>query len=197
LARLGVPDQAHLSQVEFAALFDRSNMKDRLTVAPMFEVLNFVYENYWQGDACPELPALQRTLCAVGFESTEIQEALVWIEELKLAARQFPCQTEHTVNLTEPMVAPSSNAVRLLSTAEQQHLDRDSWGFLIFLVSTGTLSSGHLELVMERVMATPSFPIDVDEIKLIVLMVFWSLGEEPDALVLDELCDNRATRTGH
>jgi Smg protein len=30
-----------------------------------------------------------------------------------------------------------------------------------------------------------------------VLMVFWGLGEEPDALVLDELCDNPATRLAH
>jgi Smg protein len=37
----------------------------------------------------------------------------------------------------------------------------------------------------------------VDDLKLIVLMVFWSLGEEPDALVLDELCDNREARVGH
>ncbi len=164
----------------------------------MFEVLNFVYENYWQGDACPELPALQRKLRAVGFENTEIQEALVWIEDLKLATRQFPCMAEDdAMGLPKSMVAPSSHAVRLLSTAEQQHLDRDSWGFLIFLVSVGALSSGHLELVMERVMATSLCPIGVDDIKLIVLMVFWSLGEEPEALVLDELCDNRTTRTGH
>ena len=29
--------------------------------------------------------------------------------------------------------------------------------------------------------------MDLEEVKIIVLMVFWSLGEEPDALVLDEL----------
>jgi Smg protein len=30
-------------------------------------------------------------------------------------------------------------------------------------------------------------PLDLDDLKIIVLMVFWSLGEEPDALILDEL----------
>ncbi|HSH91677.1 MAG TPA: DUF494 family protein, partial [Ramlibacter sp.] len=38
----------------------------------MFEVLVFVYENYWRGDACPELQQLGRRLSAHGFEPDEI-----------------------------------------------------------------------------------------------------------------------------
>ena len=34
----------------------------------MFEVLVFVYENYWRGDACPQWEHLGRKLSAVGFE---------------------------------------------------------------------------------------------------------------------------------
>ena len=30
-------------------------------------------------------------------------------------------------------------------------------------------------------------PLALEDLKVIVLMVFWSLGEEPDALILDEL----------
>jgi Smg protein len=29
------------------------------------------------------------------------------------------------------------------------------------------------------------------------LMVYWSVGEEPDALVLDELCDDADDRVAH
>jgi Smg protein len=36
-------------------------------------------------------------------------------------------------------------------------------------------------------MAVGDAPVDLDDLKVIVLMVFWSLGEEPDALILDEL----------
>ena len=53
----------------------------------MFEVLVFVYENYWRGDACPELQQLGRKLTAVGFEADEIREALAWLDGLNLAAR--------------------------------------------------------------------------------------------------------------
>jgi Smg protein len=52
----------------------------------MFEVLVYVYENYWQGDACPELHQLSRKLSAAGFEADEIQAALVWLDGLNVAA---------------------------------------------------------------------------------------------------------------
>jgi Smg protein len=46
-------------------------------------------------------------------------------------------------------------------------------------------------------MATPDSPVALDDFKIIVLMVYWSFGQEPDALVLDELCDDTTFRVGH
>ena len=43
----------------------------------MFDVLVYLYENYWRPDACPDHDQLTRKLSSVGFESDEIQEALV------------------------------------------------------------------------------------------------------------------------
>jgi Smg protein len=37
----------------------------------------------------------------------------------------------------------------------------------------------------------------LDDLKVIILMVFWSFGLEPDALVLDELCDDATERIAH
>jgi Smg protein len=42
-------------------------------------------------------------------------------------------------------------------------------------------------VVIDRAMAVPEAPVPLEDLKIIVLMVFWSLGEEPDALILDEL----------
>jgi Smg protein len=39
--------------------------------------------------------------------------------------------------------------------------------------------------------------LELDDIKVIVLMVFWSLGEEPDALILDELFVDPEDRLYH
>jgi Smg protein len=52
----------------------------------MFEVLVYVYENYWRGDACPELQQLGRKLSAAGFEPDEIEQALQWLAGLDLAS---------------------------------------------------------------------------------------------------------------
>ena len=43
------------------------------------------------------------------------------------------------------------------------------------------------EMVVDRATAIGTGPMELDDVKVIVLMVFWSLGEEPDALILDEL----------
>ena len=46
----------------------------------MFDVLVYLYENYWRPDACPDHDQLTRKLSSVGFESDEIQEALSWLD---------------------------------------------------------------------------------------------------------------------
>jgi Smg protein len=46
-------------------------------------------------------------------------------------------------------------------------------------------------------MAVSADGLELDDIKVIVLMVFWSLGEEPDALILDELFVDPEDRLYH
>ena len=58
-----------------------------------------------------------------------------------------------------------------------------------FLESSGVLPAAMREIVIDRAMAAPGDPVSIDDLKIIVLMVYWSFGQEPDALVLDELCD--------
>ena len=53
------------------------------------------------------------------------------------------------------------------------------------------------EMVVDRAMAVGGGPIDLDDLKIIILMVFWSLGEEPDALILDELFIDPQDRVNH
>ncbi len=169
----------------------------------MFEVLVFVYENYWRGDACPELPQLGRKLTAAGFEAEEIEEALVWLDGLSLAAQgSQPTADAAQPALTSP--APlslqslqSPDSLRIYSIAEQDHLGAECLGFVSFLESSGVLPAHMREIVLDRSMAAPGDPVSLDDLKIIILMVYWSFGEEPDALVLDELCDDRSERVAH
>jgi Smg protein len=140
----------------------------------MFDVLVYLYENYWRPDACPDHDQLTRKLSAVGFERDEIQEALSWLDGLATAAESYSGQQQ-----------PSS--LRVYSPAEQELLGEESIGFVSFLESAGVLPPPMREMVIDRATAIGAAPLELDDLKIIVLMVFWSLGEEPDALILDEL----------
>lgn len=157
----------------------------------MFEVLVFVYEHYWRGDACPELQTLERKLSAHGFEPEQIHEALAWLDGLNFAA-QNTTAPEASAALT---ASPSS--LRMYSWAEQEHLGAECLGFISFLADSGVLPPTMREIVIDRAMAAPGDPVSLDDLKIIVLMVYWSFGQQPDALVLDELCDSPETRIAH
>jgi Smg protein len=70
-------------------------------------------------------------------------------------------------------------------------------GFISFLESAGVLSAPLREVVIDRAMAAPGAPVSLDDLKIIILMVYWSFGQEPDALVLDELCEDAGERIAH
>ena len=140
----------------------------------MFDVLVYLYENYWRPDACPSHQQLSRKLSAVGFESDEIQDALKWLDGLASSAQSSSGEQ-------------GAHSMRVYSAAERELLGDDSIGFISFLESAGVLPPAMREMVLDRASAIGEGPLPLDDLKIIVLMVFWSLGEEPDALILDEL----------
>jgi Smg protein len=140
----------------------------------MFDVLVYLYENYWRPDACPDHRQLSRKLSAVGFENDEIQEALSWLDGLASGAEAVSS-------------AQSEHSVRIYTAAERELLGDESIGFISFLESAGVLPPAMREMVLDRASAVGAGAMDLEDVKIIVLMVFWSLGEEPDALILDEL----------
>jgi Smg protein len=150
----------------------------------MFDVLVYLYENYWRPDACPDQVRLTRKLTSVGFESDEIQEALSWLEGLASAAESYVGEQGEL-------------SLRVYSPAEQDHLGEGSIGFISFLESAGVLPPPMREMVIDRASAISGSPIDLEDLKIIVLMVFWSVGEEPDALILDELFVDEEDRLIH
>ena len=166
----------------------------------MFEVLVYVYENYWRGDACPELPQLERKLNAIGFDADEVHDALIWLDGLNLAAQSTlwldaaPPSTQADTSL--PRVQ-SPDSMRVYSVAEQNHLGAECLGFISFLESAKVLPPPLREVVLDRAMAVSGEPMALDDLKIIILMVYWSFGEEPDTLVLDELHDDSSERIAH
>ncbi len=150
----------------------------------MFDVLVYLYENYWRPDACPAHEQLTRKLTSVGFESEEIEDALSWLDGVAVVAQA-------KVGEQQP------ESVRVYAQVEQDHLGEQSIGFITFLESAGVLPPPMREMVIDRASAIPGGPLDLEDLKIIVLMVFWSLGEEPDALILDELFVDEEDRLIH
>ena len=162
----------------------------------MFEVLVFVYENYWRGDACPELEQLGRKLTAVGFEADEIREALHWLDGLNSATQAAQILPNAPTD-SHAVLMHSPHSMRVYSVAEQDHLGAQCLGFVTFLESAGVLPAHLREIVIDRAMAARGAPVSLEDLKIIVLMVYWSSGMEPDSLVLDELCDDPEDRVAH
>ncbi|MFN9196034.1 MAG: DUF494 family protein [Pseudomonadota bacterium] len=152
----------------------------------MFDVLVYLYENYWRPDACPDEPQLRRKLSAVGFETDEIQDALRWLDGLASSAQS-------------QLRAQAPGSLRVDTDGEREALGEHSIAFLGFLDSAGVLPPAMRETVIDRALAAAgdNAPLGLDDLKIIVLMVFWSHGEEPDALILDELLDADEDRLIH
>ena len=60
-------------------------------------------------------------------------------------------------------------------------------GFIQFLESAKVLSPLQREIVIERALALDESPVTLGKLKIIVLMLLWSQGKEPDALMFDDL----------
>src|SRR6185312_5126734 len=144
------------------------------------------------GDACPELTQLGRKLSIAGFEQDEIAQALLWLDGLNRAAQDV--RMDPAAPAAQPQAGTS---LRVYSAAEQDHLGAQCLGFVSFLETSGVLPAPMREIVLDRAMAVPGGPVALDDLKIIVLMVYWRFGEEPDALVLDELCDDASQRLAH
>ena len=165
-------------------------------IGRMFQVLVYVYENYWRGDACPQPEQLQRKLAAEGFDAQEIQEALEWLGGLSLATRNTQIVLP-PARKAEPAAGGSPASMRAYSIDEQNRLGPQCLGFIRFLETAGVLPPHMREIVLDRAQASGADHLGLDDLKIIILMVYWSYGEEPDALILDELCDDGAGRLGH
>jgi Smg protein len=141
----------------------------------MFDILVYLYETYYRPDACPEPEALARKLSAVGFEDGEITEALDWLNGLTEMAG------------SEMVDTAASTGTRFYARQEIDDLGTAAIGFITFLESAGLLGPVQREIVIERALAVDEAPVTLGKLKIIVLMLLWSQGKEPDALMFDDL----------
>ena len=152
----------------------------------MFDVLVYLFENYYQTEAYPDQDTLQRKLHAAGFENDDIHDALDWLNMLTRSPDDGP---------------PESLDVRFsfrgYTADELAKLSLESRGFIAFLEGAKILTPLLRELIVERVMALPDEVVGLDKLKVIVLMVLWTRRGNVDALILDELLPDGEKRQIH
>jgi Smg protein len=142
----------------------------------MFDILVFLFENYFHAGAYPDQETLSKRLSAAGFDSRDISQALTWLSGLERVGRSS----------TRSNSIPSQG-FRFYTEPELITLTSEARGFLLFLESAGVISVLQRELIIERVVALDEPAVDLDKVKLIVLMVLWNQNETLDSLVLEEL----------
>ena len=152
----------------------------------MFDVLVYLFENYYQTEAYPDQDTLARKLHAAGFENDDIHEALDWLNSLTRLPEDGP-----------PDSLDARSSFRGYAADESAKLSLESRGFIAFLEGAKVLSPLLRELLIERAMALPDDIVGLDKLKVIVLMVLWTRRGNVDALILDELLPDGERRQTH
>mgnify|MGYP001827243579 FL=1 len=134
----------------------------------VFDVLMYLFENYYMDDDNPVSPdreSVQQDLRNAGFPNAEIDRAFNWLEGLA------------TDNPPPDMQAEPS--LRLFSRGEAARLDTECRGLLLFLAQMGVLTPASRERVIDRAMALENEDFDIEQLKWVILMVLFNQpGEE-------------------
>ena len=147
----------------------------------LIDVLIFIYENYMDADNQPDDQILlEEELSRAGFSPEEIRKAFDWLDEL--AWRQGA--------LTEA-AETSRHSARIYTDQEQQKLDLEIRGMLLYLEQIGILDAASRELVIERAMALENQELSADDVKWIVLLVLLNQpGQESAFALMEEMIYN-------
>jgi Smg protein len=149
----------------------------------MYDILVYVFENCQQAELAYDRDRVARKLSAAGFEHSDISEALHWLAGMAL--------TPHSVR--EPL--PDARAsFRAYAPRELAKLGADCRGFLLTLEQSGILDAETRELVIERALAAAGDMLNLEQLKLVVLMVLWNRQTPTSRLVAEDLFSAPYTR---
>jgi Smg protein len=142
----------------------------------MYEILVFLFENCQQAELAYDRERLAKKLSAAGFEDSDITEALHWLAGMALT----PCRAG------KPL-PDAHSSFRAYAPRELAKLDAECRGFLLTLEHCGVLSAETRELVLERALAASGNTLNLEQLKLVVLMVLWNRQTPTSRLVAEEL----------
>ena len=140
----------------------------------MFEVLVYMFENYFEADNRPDQLTLAKELFAAGFEQEDIDGAFDWFNALENMSQQDDSHID------------ISSGLRVYTESEVQKISSESLSFVMFLEQANVLTQTHRELVIDRIMALPQPEVTIEETRWIVLMALWNQGKTNDYLFVED-----------
>jgi Smg protein len=149
----------------------------------VLDVLMYLFENYMDEgpEFNPDQETLKTELTQAGFPRGDINKALSWLEELAAL------RASNTTLLTESKTL----SVRVYSQQEQEKINVEARGFILFLEHSGVLDALTRELVIDRVMALEAEEIDLEQLKWVILMVLFNQpGHEQAYAWMEDLVFN-------
>lgn len=145
----------------------------------MFEVLVFMFENYFANQSLPDDATMEQELSAAGFEQDDILGAFDWFQEMKtmLNAPEFDYSHDKT-------------AMRIFTNSELKKINTESLGFLIFLQQAKVINDVERDLIVDRAMALNKTKLGIEEIRWITMMALWNKGREKDYSFVEDALFN-------
>lgn len=142
----------------------------------MFEILIYLFENYFDSGSYPDSATLTRKLSLAGFADEDITQTLDWLSEL---AQQGTGDY--------PSGFANSDSFRCYTEYEMERIDTEGRGFICFLEQAKILNPLQRELLIERVLAMDENSSSLEKIKLIVLTELWIQNQLTDDAILEKL----------
>ena len=127
----------------------------------VLDVLIYLFDHYIEQEleVIPNQKDLKSQLNQAGFADIQIDKAIDWLEGLAVKKDEIDVGDA------------CSGSTRVFSSIENERLDVECKGFLIFLEQSGVLDSEDRELVIDRVLALETDTIELQQLKWVVLMV--------------------------
>ena len=149
----------------------------------VLDVLIYLFDHYVEEELeiTPDQEDLKSQLVHAGFADTQVDKAIDWLEGLAMQKDKLDTRILRSMS------------IRLFNDVENEKLDVECKGFLLFLEQSGVLDSEDRELVIDRVMALETDLIELQQLKWVVLMVLFNRpGKEAafawmEDIVMDEL----------
>ncbi len=158
-----------------------NNILDVLTY-----MFGYLFEEAEQ-DATHEIDdiELKAHLSDIGFDTTRIDKALSWLENIATIQD----------GKTKPFKTTYQTSMRIYTESEKIKLSAKSRGFLLFMENIGQLDANQREMIIDQIMSLGDTSISLEDLKWVVMMVLGnSVGGETSEQWLESIMfldDNR------